>query len=114
MKKSLAFVVIAFGVAALYWLNHAQAKVTSQQQVKWEYAQLNFHSDIASFSFLTADGEKDGKSYDELYTAMTGKESKGMPVVLALMNAAGADGWEYIERENLAGSTFLRFKRPAQ
>jgi hypothetical protein len=118
MKKSLLVAVIVFAVAGFYWLNHAQAQVADQRQMKWQYAQLQLVTDINSFSFITPTGQKDAKSMEELYTAMTNKELKVTPTTslgLELMNAAGADGWEYINTTTFGQTgTIDLFKRPAQ
>ena len=74
---------------------------------KFEYKNIRFRFNVSNditqeFAYLDIDGKRVKKMFDN---------DKAFPTLPALLNAAGADGWELVSHSSINSDHYLFFKR---
>ncbi len=119
MKKFLIPAVFLSAIGVSGWFTRAQVAAPPRYPV-WQYAQF-FDTTMNSCDFSTSGPRIHADTVAGLYIAMTGKQpikhvaNQAVDCTyLDIMNAAGAQGWEFVsETEDHLGTRIL-FKRFTQ
>lgn len=87
------------------------------QSTQWEYARLDWNSEIDFYNIALPDESFIAQTPEELYQQLTGTApaTEGTTGTFAMMNAMGAEGWELINSvEEAGGMTQYIFKRTVE